>query len=74
MAYLPIINPETLIRAVKKQGFIKDRQSGSHAIFIHSDGRRTSIPIHRKTIGKGLLRKILRDIEISPEDLRKLLK
>lgn len=72
MAFLPILKPQELIRIIQKQGFIKDRQSGSHAIFVHSDGRWTSVPIHRKTVGKGLLRKILRDIEITPEVLRKL--
>lgn len=74
MAFLPILKPEELVRIIKKQGFFKDRQSGSHVVFIHPDGRRTSVPIHRKTIGKGLLRKILRDIAVSPEILRKLKK
>jgi len=60
MAYLPILKPNKLIKIIEKQGFIKDRQSGSHATFVHSDGRWTTVPIHRKTIGKGLLRKILR--------------
>lgn len=72
MAYLPILKPTKLIKIVERQGFIKDRQSGSHAIFAHPDGRWTTIPIHRKTIGKGLLRKILRDILVTPEELRKL--
>lgn len=72
MVHLPILKPTELIRIVQKQGFVKDRQSGSHAIFVHPDGRWTSIPIHRKTIGKGLLRKILRDIQITPEELQKL--
>ena len=73
MAYLPQLKPDKLIRIVQRQGFSKDRQSGSHAIFVHPDGRWTSIPIHRKTIGKGLLRKILRDIQITPDELRQLL-
>lgn len=72
MAYLPILKPSELIKIVEKQGFVKDRQSGSHAIFYHPDNRWTSIPIHRKTLGKGLLRKILRDIKITPEELKKL--
>lgn len=71
MARLPILKPTELIRTIQKQGFIKDRQSGSHAIFVHPDGRWTSVPIHRKTIGKGLLRKILNDIKLSPEELKK---
>lgn len=72
MAYLPILKPTKLIKIIEKEGFTKDRQSGSHAIFIHSDGRWTTVPIHRKTIGKGLLRKILRDTQITSEELRKL--
>lgn len=72
MGYLPILKPLELAKIIEKQGFTKERQSGSHAIFVHPDGRWTSIPIHRKTIGKGLLRKILRDIDITPEELKKL--
>lgn len=72
MAFLPILKPTELVRIIERQGFVKDRQSGSHAIFVHPDGRWTSVPIHRKTIGKGLLRKILRDIDIEPAKLRKL--
>lgn len=71
MAHLPILKPQKLVRIIQKQGFVRDRQSGSHAIFVHSDGRWTSVPIHRKTIGKGLLRKILNDIKLSVEDLKK---
>jgi len=73
MAFLPIVRPEKLIRIIERQGFLKNRQSGSHAIFHHPDGRWTSIPIHRKTIGKGLLRKILRDLQISPKEFKKLI-
>lgn len=73
MSFLPIVKPYELIKVVEKQGFIKDRQSGSHAIFLHPDGRWTSVPIHQKTLGKGLLRKILRDLKVSPENLKKLL-
>ena len=71
MAHLPILKPTELVRIILKQGFVKDRQSGTHAVFIHPDGRWTSVPIHRKTIGKGLLRKILNDIKLSQDDLKK---
>jgi predicted RNA binding protein YcfA (HicA-like mRNA interferase family) len=41
----------------------------------HPDGRRASIPIHPgKDIPVGTLRGILRDIEISPDELVKVLK
>lgn len=73
MAYLPLVKPNALIRTIQKKGFIKDRQSGNHAIFVHPDGRWTSIPVHNKTIGKGLLRKILRDVHLTPEKLKEIL-
>lgn len=40
----------------------------------HNDGRTTVIPVHTgETIGKGLLLKILKDIEIDKDELIKLL-
>ena len=36
----------------------------------HIDGRATVVPVHsNESIGKGLLHKILRDCELSIEDL-----
>ncbi|MFN4034296.1 MAG: type II toxin-antitoxin system HicA family toxin [Fimbriimonadales bacterium] len=50
------------------------RQRSSHCPLTHPEGRTTTVPIHSgKTIGVGLLSKILRDTEISKEDLRTLL-
>lgn len=72
---LPILTARELIRALEKLGFVNTRRSGgSHWRFAHPDGRRTTIPVHRgKTIGPGLLRKILRDVDVSPEELREML-
>jgi predicted RNA binding protein YcfA (HicA-like mRNA interferase family) len=40
----------------------------------HPDGRCTVVPQHAgETIGRGLLAQILRDCEISAEELQKLL-
>jgi len=50
------------------------RQSGSHIFFQHIDGRTTLVPRHGgKDIGRGLLRQILREIGIPPDDFAKLL-
>jgi predicted RNA binding protein YcfA (HicA-like mRNA interferase family) len=66
---LPSVNAKDLIRIIEKKGFIKVRQSGSHAIFKNNSGLRTTVPIHsKKTIGKGLLKQIMRDTDISIED------
>ena len=67
------IKPEQLVKIVEKLGFVKIRQSGSHAIYRHPDGRWTTIPLHKgKEIGVGLLRKILKDIGISVEEFNEM--
>ncbi len=51
------------------------RQRGSHVRLRHGDGRVTTVPVHSgHDIGRGLLRKILRDSEMTPEDFLNLLK
>ena len=51
-------------------GFVIARTRGSHAILQHRDGRSTVVPLHAaETIGPGLLKAILRDLEMTPKDL-----
>lgn len=70
---LPILKPRELIRALERMGFRLLRKSrGSHWQFEHSDGRRTTVPVHKgRDIGPGLLRKILRDIELDAGELKR---
>ncbi|MFA5866068.1 MAG: type II toxin-antitoxin system HicA family toxin [Phycisphaerae bacterium] len=69
-SHFPTMNAREVIRLLEKRGFVRVRQSGSHAIFRHSDGRRTTVPIHgHHDLGKGLLRSIFRDADISAGDL-----
>ncbi len=50
------------------------RVRGSHHFLVHNDGRRTVIPVHSgETIGPGLLAQILRDCQLTREELRTLL-
>jgi predicted RNA binding protein YcfA (HicA-like mRNA interferase family) len=66
---LPAVNSRTVISALKKQGFVLDRQSGSHAVYIHPDGRRTTVPIHGKhDLGKGILHQIMKDADLTVAD------
>ncbi|HMK74795.1 MAG TPA: type II toxin-antitoxin system HicA family toxin [Thermodesulfobacteriota bacterium] len=47
---------------------------GSHVFLKHDDGRATVVPIHSgETIGPGLLSKILRDVEMTKDELLKIL-
>lgn len=73
MPKLSPINATRLIKILFKQGFVKIRQSGSHARLEHPDGRKTSIPVHSgENVRVGLLRKILRDVNISRDEFEKL--
>jgi predicted RNA binding protein YcfA (HicA-like mRNA interferase family) len=72
---LPVLKPRQLIRALERMGFQILRNSpGSHSQYEHADGRRTTVPVHKgRDIGPGLLRKILRDIDIDADELHKWL-
>lgn len=73
MTNYPSLTGKELITLLKKAGFFKERQKGSHVIFKHPDGRTTVIPVHTgETIGPGLFSKILRDIELTKDDLLRL--
>jgi predicted RNA binding protein YcfA (HicA-like mRNA interferase family) len=68
---LPTLTARKLIAILGRHGFASVRQSGSHAIYRHSDGRRVTVPIHSdRDLGRGLLRQIMRDAELTAEDLR----
>lgn len=76
MPRLPQIKARDLVKVVEKLGFTFRDQSGSHAIYTHADGRRTTIPIHpTQTIGIGLLTKIIKkDLQVSKNELIQLLR
>jgi predicted RNA binding protein YcfA (HicA-like mRNA interferase family) len=68
------ITGSRLIRALRKLGFEVLRVKGSHHFLKHQDGRCTVVPLHRgETIGRGLLAQILRDCDITREELEKKL-
>ena len=68
------IKQKDLIKILKKLGFLQSDAEGSHVFFKHTDGRTTVIPIHNRELSKGLLRKILNDIQLSVEEYDRLRK
>ena len=59
-----------LIRVLKTFGFAVVRTQGSHHRLRHPDGRVTTVPVHTgETIGPGLLGQILRDCELTHQQL-----
>lgn len=68
------IKSKKFVKILLILGFKERDAEGSHAFFRHLDGRTTVIPIHNRDISKGLLRKILNDIDLSVLDYEKLRK
>ncbi len=62
-----------VVRALKAFGFVELRQHGSHLVLSHADGRRTVVPMHsREEIGRGLLRRIIQDAGIDPDEFMEM--
>ena len=75
MPPLPILQARQIIAALEKVGFAIVRQKGSHIRLRHPDGRVVTVPDHRgQDIGRGLLRKILRDADLTRDEFVALLK
>ena len=76
MPKLPLISAKEAIKAFEKIGYQVVRQRGSHIRMHHKidvNKRPITIPNH-KTLGKGLLRKLLRDCELNIEQFLQLIK
>jgi predicted RNA binding protein YcfA (HicA-like mRNA interferase family) len=71
---LPRLTAKELIRVLERKGWEYDRGRGSHHIYVHVATRRTlSVPMARRVMSIGTLSHLLKDAEISREELRKLL-
>ena len=75
MVKLPRLTGKEVAKVVEKLGFIYSHTTGSHMVYKHLDGRRTTIPHHTgEDIGPGLLNKIIKkDLGITREEFMKYL-
>jgi predicted RNA binding protein YcfA (HicA-like mRNA interferase family) len=74
MPKLPRLTAREIAAVMERIGFALTRQSGSHQIYKNAAGKRVTVPFHAsKTLHPKVLKSILRDAELSPEDLEKLL-
>lgn len=72
---LPAVRAKDLTRALERAGFVLRRQRGSHQIWFHPLlKKRVSVPVHTGDVPKGTLRQILRDADLSVDELVSLLK
>jgi predicted RNA binding protein YcfA (HicA-like mRNA interferase family) len=75
MTKLARLTGQQVIAALKKAGFEVLRVKGSHHFLMHTDGRRTVVPVHRgEVVGPGLMLKILRDCEMERDAFMELVK
>jgi len=73
MSKLPQVSGAELVRALEKLGFRVRRRHGSHIIMRRDDPySQTVVPDHRQ-IDRGTLRAILRQTDISAEELARML-
>ncbi len=73
MAKLPSVSGKIAIKAFVKIGYSIVRQKGSHIRLLHYSKKPLTIPNH-KLLGRGLLRKLLRDAQLPVDDFVDLLK
>lgn len=75
MPMLPSLTARKIIRALKKVGFVEDRQKGSHLILINEQTKaRTVVPIHSgKTIKTPLVYGIVKDAHLTTKEFLALL-
>ena len=75
MSQLPSLTDRKTIAALKKAGFVEDRQKGSHLVLVHPQTKaRTVIPIHPwRDIKKPLILSIINDAKLTVDEFLLLL-
>ena len=69
------VTTREVIRALGQDGFLLRRQTGSHRIYRHPDGRKVTVSFHRpgQTFRIGTLRRMIQDqAQWTAADLRRL--
>ena len=74
MARMPQVSARELVRSLKRQGFVEDRQSGAHLTLRHAGRKVTvTVPVHTGAdVGRGLAVRILKDAGFTVDDCLRL--
>ncbi|MBI3738770.1 MAG: type II toxin-antitoxin system HicA family toxin [Chloroflexi bacterium] len=73
MPKLPVLKPREVIVALEKAGFRQVRQKGSH-IQLKRGNLLVTVPNHPGDLNPQVLRSILRQSQMTPEEFMELLK
>ena len=68
---MPYKAREVLAR-LRRAGFLEKRQSASHKVLRHPDGRQTYVAMHSRDVPVGTFRAILRQAQLTEEEFKKL--
>ena len=70
MAKLPKLSGKEVAKIVAKLGFEYSHTTGSHMVYKHPDGRKTTIPYHSgEDLGPGLFNKIIKkDLQMTRKE------
>lgn len=68
---MPYKAREVLAR-LQRAGFVIRRQSGSHIVLRHPDGRQTYVAMHTADMPTGTFRAILKQSGLTEEEFRNL--
>jgi predicted RNA binding protein YcfA (HicA-like mRNA interferase family) len=72
MPELPIIKPRKVIHALEKAGFIKIRTRGSH-VQMKKGNLLVTVPFHNRDLNRGTLASILRQAQITVQEIKDLM-
>ena len=71
MTRLRVVDAKTMERVLLALGFQTVRQKGSHVFYRHPDGQTTTVPHHSgRDLARPLIREILREIGLNPEQFQ----
>jgi predicted RNA binding protein YcfA (HicA-like mRNA interferase family) len=75
MTELPVVRADRLIRALLRAGFFVHHTTGGHYVLKHSDRPtlRVVVPYHAGDVKRGTLRNILRQANLTVDELVALL-
>ena len=61
-----------VLSRLQRAGFVVKRQSGSHVVLRHSDGRQTYVAMHTGDVPNGTFRNILKQANLTEEEFKRL--
>lgn len=75
MSFLPILSYKEMKILMRRLVYFPVRQKGSHVIFENVSGNTITIPNHSgRMLGKGLLRNLIRDLDMTVDEFMSLYK